>query len=152
MQTINPITTRRWLVRWLYAAALMHLLVGVIMTWAGNAALFNSYHLDIETSFWGAQVPAAARALQVWWFALFGATLQSYALFMWALIRLGDRHKSSTAWGWLIVAIVIWAPQDMLISWQAGIYSHLWADCFALAILLPALIWLYRHDARGQTT
>ena len=152
MQTVNPITTRRWLVRWLYAVALLHLLVGVMLTWAGNTALFDSYHMNIDAAFWGTQVPAGTRALQVWWIALFGATIQSYALFMWALIRLGDRHKSSTAWGWLLVAIIIWAPQDMLISWQASVYSHIWVDCFALLCLLPALIWLYRHDARALRT
>ena len=49
-------------------------------------------------------------------------------------------------WGWLIAGIVIWAPQDMLLSAQAQVWSHLWFDGLALFALLPPLFWLYRHD------
>jgi hypothetical protein len=52
------------------------------------------------------------------------------------------------AWGWLITGIVLWAPQDMLISAQAQVWSHLWFDSLALLTLLPPLFWLYRHDRR----
>lgn len=149
--TANSASLRRNMVRWLYAAAIAHFLVGVLLAWLGNSAVFENYQHSIEVAFWGKDAPVAARAQQVWWIALFGATVQSYALYMWALIRIGDRHKSTATWGWLIAGIVIWAPQDILISLQANIWSHVWVDCFALASLLPPLIWLYRHD-RGTTT
>lgn len=137
---------RRGLVLWLYAAGAGHLLAGLLLTWAGHQALFNDYLASIEQAFWGAAAPAPARAQQVWWLGLFGATLQSYALYLLALVYLGDRLRAPAAWAWLMAGIVLWAPQDMWLSWQVGMSSHLWIDSFALLVLLPPLAWLYRHD------
>lgn len=144
--TSHSAPLRRRLIRWLYAAAIVHFLVGVVLAWLGHLPLFDSYLHGIDLAFWGADAPAPGRTQQLWWIALFGATVQSFALYMLALIHLADRHKSSTAWGWLIVGLLVWAPQDMAISLQADIWLHLWVDCLALASLLPPLIWLYRHD------
>ncbi len=54
---------RRAWVRWLQAAALMHLLIGLGLTWAGHSPL----QLSIEQAFWGQAAPAPAREQQVWW-------------------------------------------------------------------------------------
>jgi len=143
---------RRALVLWLYAAALVHLLAGALLTWAGHSPLFDGYLHSIEQAFWADGAPAAAHAQQVWWLALFGATLQSYSLYMLALIHLGNRLRSATAWAWLMAGIVFWAPQDMLVSWQVRMWSHLWFDAAALFTLLPPLLWLYRHDRRANAS
>lgn len=143
-------TLRSALVVWLYAAAMVHLLVGLVLTWAGHSGLLDGYLLTIEQAFWAADAaPVTARAQQVWWVAIFGATLQSFSLYMLALVSIGHRLRSPAAWGWLIAGIVLWAPQDMWISAQARVWSHLWVDSLALLTLLPPLIWLYRHDRRA---
>lgn len=144
-------TLRRWLVGWLYAAAAAHLLVGLAMTWLGDGGLFSAYHRDIAAAFWPDTPPAAGLALQHWWFALFGATLQAYAVYLGALVHLGNRSGKPAAWGWLIAGILLWAPQDIALSLQQGALSHLWADGLALFLLLPPLAWLYAHDRRAQT-
>lgn len=145
-------TLRKALVVWLYAAALVHLVVSIVLTWAGHSGLLDGYLQTIEYAFWTDVVPSAAREQQVWWLALFGTTLQSYSLYMLALVHLGHRLKTPMAWGWLIAGIVLWAPQDMWISLQAQVWSHLWFDSFALLTLLPPLFWLYRHDRRTSTS
>ncbi|WEK08379.1 MAG: hypothetical protein P0Y51_24965 [Candidatus Pseudomonas colombiensis] len=142
---------RRALVLWLYAAALGHLLVAGVLTWAAGHPLLEGYLLSVEQAFWSSAAPAAARSQQVWWLNLFGATLQSYSLFLLALVHLGHRLRSATAWAWLMAGILLWAPQDMWISWQARMTSHLWLDSLALLTLLPPLLWLYRHDRRPST-
>ncbi|WP_434607524.1 cell division protein [Pseudomonas sp. R1-7] len=148
---VPPSPLRKALVAWLYAAAVMHLFAGLTLAWAGYSGLLDDYLNTIELAFWGADsVPATARAQQVWWLALFGATLQSYALYMLALVHIGNRLKSAMPWGWLIVGILLWAPQDMWISAQARVWSHLWFDSVALLVLLPPLFWLCRHD-RGPS-
>ena len=148
MSTPKILTTRTWLVRWMYAAALAHLAVGMVLPWVGNIALLDGYHQGIEQAFWGTAAPAPARAQQVWWLGLFGATVQCAAVWMLALVRMGDRQKNASAWGWLITGLLVWAPQDMWISMQAGVWAHLWADAFALASMLPPLFWLYFHDRK----
>ncbi|WP_339486374.1 cell division protein [Pseudomonas sp. RL_5y_Pfl2_70] len=150
---VPPLSLRRALVLWLYAAALVHLLVGLSLSWAGHSDLLDGYLQTLEQTFWGADaVPVAAREQQVWWLALFGATLQSYSLFMLALVHIGNRLKTPLAWGGLMAGIVLWAPQDMLLSAQKQVWSHLWFDSAALIVLLPPLFWLYRHDRRIPTS
>jgi uncharacterized protein (TIGR01777 family) len=61
---------------------------------------------------------------------------------------LGNRLKTPAVWGWLSAGILLWAPQDMWLSAQQQVWSHLWLDGFALLVLLPPLFWLYRHDRR----
>lgn len=50
--------------------------------------------------------------------------------------------------GWLAV----WAPQDILVSLRAACWPHVWADVAALAVMLPPLLWLWRHDAAAART
>jgi hypothetical protein len=142
----SSLDLRSRLVVWLYIVASAHLLGGVLLTWAGPSGLLDGYLTSIEHAFWTDTAPPSARAQQIWWMALFGATLQSYSLYMLALVHIGSRLKSPIPWAWLMAGILLWAPQDMLISMQARMWSHLWLDTFAMLALLPPLVWLYRHD------
>lgn len=137
---------RKWLIRWLYAAALAHFLVGVLLQWCMDAPLLSRYHQQIELAFWHGAAPAPARAQQLWWIALFGATVQTVGLWMAALVHLGARYRSTFAWGMLSLGIVIWAPQDMFISMQASAWIHVGIDLIAVGSLLPPLLWLWWQD------
>jgi hypothetical protein len=144
-------TVRTWAVRLTYASIAGHLLVGALLPLIAGAALFDAYHHGIETAFWGAQIPAAARAQQVWWISLFGPTVQAAAVWMGALAWIGDRQRNAFAWGALIAGIVLWAPQDMLISLRANCWTHVWIDSFALLCTLPPLICLFYIDRAKPT-
>ena len=150
--SLSPSTLRRVLVAWLYAVAIAHLLGGVLLSWAGHSGLLDNYLSSVEQAFWTTDVPAAARAQQVWWVALFGATLQAYAFCLLALVHIGNTLKRPMAWGWLMAGLLLWAPQDIFISLGAGMWSHLWVDLAALLVLLPPLGWLYRHDQVDAAT
>lgn len=146
--SLVPDRFRRWCVRWLQAVALAHLIGGLVLTWAGHAPWFDGYFASIEQVFWSQAAPAAARQQQVWWMALFAATVQSYALYMLALIQVGDRFADHRVWGWLMAGLLLWAPQDLWFSLRVGLWSHGVIDALALLALLPPLAWLYRHDRR----
>lgn len=130
----------------IYASIAGHLIVGALLPLIIDAEVFNGYHRGIETAFWGVDVPAAARAQQVWWISLFGPTVQAAAIWMAALAWIGDRQRSAFAWGALIAGLVLWAPQDMLISLRANVWAHVWIDTFALVCMLPPLVCLYLID------
>ncbi|MES2743216.1 MAG: cell division protein [Pseudomonadota bacterium] len=149
---MNRPMARKWVLRWLYAGAIGHVLVGALLPWLVDAALFEPYHRGIEAAFWpGADgAPAAARAQQSWWIALFGPTVQSMALWMLALIRFGARQRDGAAWGWLIAGLVLWAPQDIAMSLRADCWPHVWLDCAALLALLPPLVWLWLTERRAR--
>lgn len=142
---------RTWTVRYVYASVAAHLLVGMLLPLVAGAPLFDRYHDDIGAAFWGGAVPAQSRAVQVWWISLFGPTVQAAAVWMGALAWMGDRQRNAFAWGALIAGIVLWAPQDILISLQAQCWVHVWLDSFAVAAMLPPLIYLFLIDRRQVT-
>lgn len=137
---------RTWAVRLTYIAIGAHLVVGAVLPTVANAAMFDGYHRALESFFWGADIPAQARAQQVWWISLFGPTVQAGAVWMGALAWMGDRQRNSFAWGALIAGIVLWAPQDMLISLRAECWANVWLDLFAVAGMLPPLVYLFFAD------
>lgn len=137
---------RRIVVNGMYAAAIVHLLVGAALPWVAGASWLDAYHRRIELHFWAATAPDAARAQQIWWLSLFGATLQCASVWMLALVHLGNRLRRREVWGWLLAGLLIWAPQDMLLSWHAQVGRHVVADVAALVAMVPPLVWLWRRD------
>ena len=148
MPTASP-TLRRWSVRFLYAAIAAHLIVGMLLPLVAGAPLFAEYHARIESAFFGAHIPPAAHAHQLWWIGLFGPTVQAAAVWMGALAWIGDRQRLPFAWAALAAGIVLWAPQDITISLQAGVWDHVWLDLFACASMLPPLAYLYCIDRKA---
>ncbi len=142
----SPVNARQWAVRWMYGVAIAHLFVGAVLPWIADAPMLDPYHRGIEQHFWSGVAPAQARMQQLWWIALFGATVQCAAIWMLALIDLGNRLQRRAVWGWLLVGLLIWAPQDMLISLQAHVWPHVAADVMALLAMVPPLFWLWRRD------
>jgi len=135
---------RKWLIRWLYAAAVLHIAVGLALPLLAGAPMLDAYHTLIAKSF----SPAVSYAQQAWWIALFGPTIQCVGVLMLALTCFGDTRREPSAWLWLIASLLLWAPQDMLISLRAGVWPNLWIDAITLALLLPPLLRLYRIDSR----
>ena len=140
---------RPWVVRWMYGIVMAHFLVGILLPWISALSIFDAYHRSIETGFWTHDAPSAARNQQVWWISLFGPTVQSLSVWMGALTTIGDRQRSTFAWGWLIVGVAVWAPQDMLISLRAGAWVHVWIDCISILTMVPPLVWLWWHDRKN---
>lgn len=147
---MNTSKSRTWLVRWMYAVVAAHLLVGVLLPLVAGAGALDAYHHGIETHFWGDAVPSAARAQQVWWISLFGPTVQAASIWMLALLWIADKQRNAAAWLGLIAGIVVWAPQDILISLQAQCETNVWIDGIAVLSMLPPLFWLFQHDLKAR--
>ena len=143
---------RRYLVLWMYASIIAHFMVGLLMPWIADLSIFNSYHQTLEAAFWPQAAPAAARAQQAWWISLFGPTVQSVAIWMGALVHIGDRQRSRFAWAWLIIGLLVWAPQDMLVSLRASATIHVWVDSLALLAMLPPLCCLWCYDKQSSAS
>lgn len=138
---------RRIVVSWMVGAALVHLLVGVAVPWIAGASFVDAYHRAIELHFWAGTAPEPARAQQIWWMSLIGATVQCASVWMLALVHLGNRLRTREVWGWLLAGLLIWAPQDLLFSFQARVWGHMAIDAAALVAMVPPLVWLWRRDA-----
>ncbi len=140
----NYQTLRHWLIIWMYLITLGHFAAGVLLAWFSNLDFFNQYHQAILEQFGMTQ--AGAQNLQEWWLSLFGATLQNLAIFMGVLTYIANKHRNASIWLWMIVALIVWAPQDMLISLRIDLWLHVWIDLVALILMLPPLLALWRID------
>lgn len=143
--TANP-SLRVWLIRWLYLVGIGHLAGAILMTWCADLALLTIYHQQVLDKFGLADW---AEELQRWWVQLFGATLQAFSLLMLLLVYCGNRYRSGFLWGAMALILLIWAPQDAMISLQKDMLSHVWVDVAALAVLVPPLIILAIIDMRA---
>lgn len=138
--------TRKYLIYYLYFIVATHLIVGMLLPWLKYFPIIEPYHQSIESAFWGANIPKNARQLHLWWMGLFGATVQFASIYMGLLVYVGNKYKLTVVWKWMIIGLLVWAPQDMLISLQYAIYSHIVMDIFVLLITVPTLLWLYKID------
>ncbi|MYM69082.1 cell division protein [Pseudoduganella sp. FT55W] len=138
--------TRSLLVRWIYGVAVVHLVVGVLLPLCAEMAITEAYRRSIEGFFFGGEAPLAGRALHSWWISLFGPTVQAAAIWMAGLAVIGDQQRNAFAWLMLILGLIVWAPQDMLISARAHCWINLWIDLAAVAVMLPPLLWLCKLD------
>jgi hypothetical protein len=138
---------RVWCVRWLYLAAIGHFVVGLLMTWLGDSILFSGYNQIALENFILTDNPSA-KELHIWWLAIFGATLQAFSVLLVALIYLGNHYKNNRVWLLIIIAIVIWAPQDIYFSAMKQIWMNVWVDLAAVITLIPPLILLLRSDRK----
>lgn len=138
---------RSWLVGWLYLIAVGHFVVAIGLIWCADLPWFTNYHLSILQAF-GFSSHAAAMELQLWWIALFGATVQAFALFMLALVYLANRYRHPGVWLFLAGVILLWAPQDIFISIQKNVWTHAWVDLAAVIALVPPLVALWWLDRK----
>ena len=143
-------TIRTWLVRWIYAMAAAHLVVGVLLPLCAGSAFTDTYRRGIEDFFFRADAQLAAKALHIWWISLFGPTVQAAAIWMAGLAVIGDKQRNAFAWAMLILGLLVWAPQDMWISARAHCWINLWIDLAALAAMLPPLLWLCKLDLASK--
>lgn len=145
---MHKLLLRNRLVVWLYLITFGHFAAGILLAWFSHLAIFDSYHLTILNQVGDASV--GARQLNSWWLSLFGATLQNLAILMGVLIFAANRHGKAYIWLWMIIGLLVWAPQDMLISMQLNLRLHLWVDAIALLLLLPPLVILYWVDSKAS--
>lgn len=147
---LNVGAARFWLVAWLYLVALGHLMGAVGMTWWVDLPVFAEYHQRVLAAFGFASDATAAMALHRWWMGLFGATLQAFALFLIALVYVANRYHCAAVWLWLGAGILLWAPQDIYISLQRGLWLHLWVDLAAVVAIVPPLCVLWWWDRQWK--
>ncbi len=138
---------RIWCIRWLYLAAMGHFVVGLLMAWYGDSVLFNHYN-QIALEKFILIDNSSAKELHSWWLTIFGATLQAFSVLLMSLIYVGNQYKDNRVWLLIIIAIVIWAPQDIYFSAMKDIWMNVWIDSAAVITLLPPLVFLMKYDRK----
>lgn len=145
---MGNVSIRKGLIIWLYLLVCAHFVAGVVLAWCSSLSLFDQYHQSILSQI--NDHSAAARQLQVWWVSLFGATLQNLAIIMGVLTYVANKQRNAFIWAWMIAGLLLWAPQDMVISLQIDLWIHVWVDLLALLLFVPPLFVLWRLDRKAS--
>lgn len=148
---MNTLKVRTYLINYLYLWVIIHLMVGLLLPWLKYFPMLDPYHNSIESAIFGRNIPENARNLHLWWMGLFGATVQFASIYMGLLVYVGDKYKLNIIWKGMIIGLLVWAPQDMYISLQYKIYSHVVMDVLVLIMIVPILIWLNIIDSKKHT-
>jgi len=130
--------------RWLQLIASLHIIGGLLLPWLLHADLSAMYRQEV---FQALSVPEAAQNTVVLMMSFIGPTIASWGVLLLYLINNAFDQGDKSAWSYLCIAILVWAPLDIGLSWHAGIYSNIAVDVMAtLSILLP--VWLIRHPIK----
>jgi len=88
-----------------------------------------------------AESPEAAR----FWVGIFGPTVASWGVLASYIVQQGIRRRQRWACEALLLAVLVWAPLDTWLCWQAGFGAGIALDAaVVLAFAVPAL-WLRRR-------
>lgn len=134
------------LICWMYFISLMHFFGGVLFAWFSDLGGLDGYHNLVTEQFAG--LTTHTRELHIWWLSLFGATLQNIAIFMGVLTYVGSKERRPLIWMWMIIGVIVWAPQDIWISLKINLWAHVWLDIIALLIMVPPLLGLWWIDKK----
>jgi hypothetical protein len=140
------------LVVWMYLIAAAHIAAGLVFAFLFKSAYLANYHQQVLQAFGVTTEPSVAVEIHLWWLRLFGATLQNLGWLMMALVFVGNKYRNANLWLWMLVGLLLWAPQDMWISLRVHLWMHVWADCVALGLLMPPLLILWRIDLSFDST
>jgi hypothetical protein len=133
---------------WLLFVAVAHVVAGLAVPFIAYSGAFDFYAMQLAAAFWGGgPVPLEAENFQRWIVALFGPTVASWGVLMIFLVRAGMRTQERWPWHALLLAILVWAPADIVISLMYDFWPHLAIDAIAIAgIAVPALMLSLRKN------
>lgn len=129
--------------RFLQLYALAHIIGGLLLPWLVDTAVFADYNAALAQAF--GLHNAASRRQAIFLTGLMGPTIASWGVLLLVLVQLSFARPTPMAWWGMVLAGLVWAPYDSLLSWQQGIYLNALINAASLlALLLP--LWLLRHD------
>lgn len=116
--------------------AVTHIIVGILLPFLVNSALFATYNsllyeaLGFDTTSRHAEINFLI--------GLFGPTIASWGVLFLYVVTTAFKHPEKKGWWTIFLCCLLWAPYDSLLSIQKGIYVNALINLISsLAILIP---------------
>jgi hypothetical protein len=116
--------------------AVTHIIVGILLPFLVNSALFATYNsllyeaLGFDTTSRHAEINFLI--------GLFGPTIASWGVLFLYVVMTAFKHPEKKGWWTIFLCCLLWAPYDSLLSIQKGIYVNALINLISsLAILIP---------------
>lgn len=131
----------RHLAIWLQMIGWSHVIGGISLPWLLRSDLMSNYVAHV---FQALQLPPEAHPAALTLMSFLGPTIASWGVLFLFMVRTTLRDKASTPMVFLCLSIIAWAPMDIWLSLQAGIYLNVWLDLLLIAAIVPPMWWLSR--------
>ncbi|MEO0468546.1 MAG: hypothetical protein AAF206_02915 [Bacteroidota bacterium] len=129
--------------KWLTAANVMTIMVGLLVAFAGNSIFFTLHnHYSQEVFFAGQGFDPSVLAFKNWLFGIIGGTIVGFHFLMVMLSEHAFKRKEKWAWWSMWGGMLSWFVIDSGISWFYGaIHNILLINLIAMALIgLPLLM------------
>ena len=135
--------------KWLLIVGLIVAVFGGIMAFFSATPLFTVFNRQIDPAFWGGQAPdAAARQFQQWIYAVWGATIAGWGIFIAFIAHYPYRQKERWARNCLVLGLLVWYLLDTSLSAIYRVYFNLAFNTILLILTMLPIIFT-RKDFTG---
>jgi hypothetical protein len=131
--------------RWLFAVSLLIVVFGLVLAAGSGTALMDPLNRLVDPVFWGGQpVPPPAAAFRGWTYAVMGAAMAGWGVFLAFVAHVPFRRRERWAWNCFVVGILAWYIPDTGSSLLAGVVFNAAVNTALLALLALPLIFTRR--------
>jgi hypothetical protein len=138
--------------RWLLVVSLLLVVFGFALAVGSGTALIDPLNRMVDPVFWGSQpVPPQAAAFRGWTYAVMGATMAGWGVFLTSVAGIPFRRRERLAWNCITLGILCWCVPDTGFSLTAGVAFNAAGNTVLLALFVLPLIFTRRefHSAAG---
>jgi hypothetical protein len=135
--------SKNYIKRFLKAIAMFHIIVGLCFPWIVESPLFSQYREHLHLVFNIHQDNAKQQASFL--MALFGPTIASWGVLFLFAINSGFARPSPQAWWFMLLACIVWAPYDSILSLHHGIYLNAIINAVAFVMIVVPLLMVKKH-------
>jgi hypothetical protein len=128
--------------KWLLSVSALITVFGAALALFNQTPVFDFlFNRQVDLVFWatGEMTPAAA-AFQQWAYAVLGATVAGWGIFMIFIVYYPFRRRERWAWRCLTVGLGVWYVVDTSLSLAAQVTFNAAFNTLLLASIVPPLI------------
>jgi hypothetical protein len=134
--------------RWLLTVSILIVIFGLVLAVASGTSLIDPLNRMVDPVFWGSQtVPPQAAAFRGWTYAVMGAVMAGWGVFLASVAGIPFRRRERWARNCMVLGILFWYVLDTGFSLQAGVMFNAAVNTVLLAFIAFPLIFTRREFA-----
>jgi len=133
--------------RWLQATALLHILIGLSLPFIVESPLFSVYRDHLHQAFMmeAATYGENTHHQTAFLVGLFGPTIASWGVLFLYVVNSAFARPTPQAWWFMLVACLVWAPYDSVLSLLNGVYLNAIINAVVFPIIVVPLLMVKKH-------
>jgi len=131
--------------RWLFIVSILIIIFGLGLAVGSGTSAIEPLNRLVDPVFWGSRpVPPQAAAFHGWTYAVMGAAMAGWGVFLAFVAAIPFRRRERWAWNCMVLGILFWFVPDTSFSLQAGVVFNAAVNTALLALVALPLIFTRR--------